>query len=276
MKLSIILLDWGVRESFHVLQYLGEQQEKDFEIVWVDWHPRENPPELARRIDLAVDQYLCLNKPKRRIYHKHIMYNAGILAAKGEIICVMDSDAIVTPGFTAEIIKWTRPGTVLHLDEVRSQNRDLYPFNHPTIEEIKAPPSNWTGTTTKGMAAKHDQYHLRNYGACMAAHRNSLVMIGGADEHEEYRGHICGPYEMTFRLRNFGFKEFWHPTEFLYHSWHPGQDGKNNPMGPHDGRNMSVRAMMLLQNGRIHPWQENAKMAQTREMMMEQFCRQSL
>jgi len=62
---------------------------------------------------------------------------------------------------------------------------------------------------------KADPLHTRNYGACMSALREDLVDIGGADEHLDYLGHICGPYEMTFRLVNAGRKEIWHPKNFF-------------------------------------------------------------
>jgi hypothetical protein len=63
---------------------------------------------------------------------------------------------------------------------------------------------------------------------------------------------------MTFRLVNAGKREVWHPSEFLYHVWHPGQDGINNYLGPHDGRNVSTRALEARWTGRILPYVENA------------------
>jgi hypothetical protein len=81
------------------------------------------------------------------------------------------------------------------------------------------------------MAVKEDIIHSRNYGACFCARRDLLIQIGGADEHIDFIGHICGPYDLTFRLINIGCKEIWHETEFLYHTWHPGQAGENNYLG---------------------------------------------
>jgi hypothetical protein len=37
----------------------------------------------------------------------------------------------------------------------------------------------------------------------MAARRRGLLAIGGADEHIDYLGYMCGPYELTFRLMNY-------------------------------------------------------------------------
>lgn len=112
----------------------------------------------------------------------------------------------------------------------------------------------------------------------MSALREDLINIGGADEHIDYLGHICGPYEMTFRLVNAGKKEVWHQEEFLYHTWHPGTDGKNNYLGPHDGRNVSTTALKAKITGRVMPIVENPaikilrlnkdNMAAKKELMM--------
>ena len=98
-----------------------------------------------------------------------------------------------------------------------------------------------------------DELHARNYGACFCAKRADIISIGGADEHDDYLGHVCGPYEMTFRLRNAGLRIIWHEQEFLYHVWHPGTDGESNYMGPHNGRNMSTTALRIRSTRRIMP-----------------------
>ena len=93
----------------------------------------------------------------------------------------------------------------------------------------------------------------------MCARREDLIEIGGADEDLCYLGYICGPYDMTFRLRNKGLKEVWHESEFLFHTWHPGADGGGvkNYMGPHDGERMSALAIESIKTGRIRPFCEN-------------------
>jgi hypothetical protein len=62
---------------------------------------------------------------------------------------------------------------------------------------------------------------------------------------------------MTFRLTNRGFKKVWHETEFLYHTWHPGQAGADNYQGPHDGRQMSSTALEAFETKRTRPLVEN-------------------
>lgn len=260
-KVSLILLDWSVRESFHLLHYLSLQDvDRDlFEVIVVEFYSR-----VSNAIEAHADQvdtWALLRMPEECYYHKHLMYNAGILLAQGEICVICDSDAMVRPGFIRSIISSfeAAPDIVLHIDQFRNSRRDLYPFCYPTFEEVTGRGCiNHVAGVTRGLVDDLDTIHSRNYGACMCAKRADLIAIGGADEHVDFLGHICGPYDMTFRLVNKGLKEVWHQTEFMYHTWHPGQAGENNYLGPHDGRHVSTTALDALRERRVLPLVENA------------------
>ncbi len=268
-KVSIVLLDWSCRESFHALKYLAEQtvSREQYEVIWIEYYGRQSPEirsalEAAQKVGKPppVDQWIVMDIPENIYYHKHLMFNAGIVASRGGIVVICDSDAIVKPSFVENILKTFEadPHIVLHLDEIRNVNRKFYPFNNPSIEDLIGNGCiNFSHGKTSGLFDHDDPLHARNYGACMCARRKDLIAIGGADEHIDYLGHICGPYEMTFRLVNAGKQEVWHQKEFLYHAWHPGTDGHKNYMGPHDGRNMSTTALIARKTGRILPLLEN-------------------
>ncbi len=269
-KVSIILLDWSCRESFKIFRYLNDQTvpREKYEIIWTEFYSRRateirvslkeserlgNPP--------IVDKWIVLDMPGTVYYHKHLMYNIGLVASKGEIVVFCDSDVIVRPTFVQSIIKKfvEDSNIVLHMDEVRNNDRRFYPFNYPSIEKIIGEGcANWEDDKTTGLLDKEDPLHTRNYGACMCARRSDLINIGGADEHMAYLGYICGPYEMTFRLVNIGKKEIWHQEEFIYHTWHPSTNGKGNHSGPHDGLSMSTIALDVCRTGRVMPLVENS------------------
>ncbi len=267
-RLSLILADWGVRESFHLLHYLRNQTARrdDFEVLVVEFYGRRSPA--LEPLAEEADGWLLLGMPETCCYHKHLIYNAGIALARGPIVTIADSDAIVSETFIASILEAFEadPGIVLHLDQFRNERRDLYPFRYPEIAEVVgAGCINDAGGRTTGLIDTVDPLHRRNYGACMAARRDDLLAIGGADEHIDYAGHICGPYEMTFRLVNAGKRELWHEREFTYHTWHPGAAGVGNYQGPHDGRQMATGALQALVSGRVRPWLENAAIRLLRE-----------
>jgi len=255
VKVSLVLLDWNCRESYHIFDYLNNQTNDNFEIIWIEYYDK-----YIDIIEKNTDTLVILNMDKNFYYHKHLMYNTGIFFANGEIVVIMDSDVMLKPTFIESIIKEFEENhnIVLHLDEFRNINTEYYPFNYLSFEEfINNGCKNYENGVTTGIYYKYDPIHNLNWGACFCAKKEDLLKIGGADEHIDYLGHICGPYEMSFRLENLGKKIKWSNSEFLYHTWHPGSDGIDNYMGPHDGLNVSLRALKLLDNKRVLPYVMN-------------------
>jgi len=274
---SIILCDWSCRESFHALDYLREQTlpRETYEILWIEFYNRKAEG-ILRRIEraerrggaLPVDSYAVMGMPEEVCYHKHAMYNLGILLSGGTIVCICDSDAAFPPQFVQSIVEvFKREGpVVLHMDEVRNDDRRFWPFRRQRFDDLTGPGCiNWVDGRPVGLLDPTDPLHRRNYGACMCALREDLLAVGGADLHRDYLGHICGPYELTFRLRNFGRREIWHPEVWLYHVWHPNQGGGGQPLGPHDGLHMSTTALAYLKNGAWLPHVESPAVAAARQ-----------
>jgi hypothetical protein len=266
-RLSLVFLDWSVRESFHILHYLREQTapRDSFEVILVEYYDRV--AQQLRQFDDQLDTWVLLEMPSDCYYHKHLMYNTGIVVSRGDIVMFGDSDAMVRPTFIETILKRfdSDPLIVYHMDQFRNVRRNLYPFNFPTFEEVLGEGCiNNAGGKTTGILEENDRTHARNYGACMCALRKDLIALGGADEDLSYLGHICGPYDMTFRLMNFGRRLAWEPDEYMYHTWHPGSDGVDNYFGPHDGLHMSTTAFQALCLGRVKPLVENRAIAELR------------
>ncbi|MBI5448430.1 MAG: glycosyltransferase [Gammaproteobacteria bacterium] len=263
-KISLILLDWNVRESFHVLFYLSQQTlpRDQFEIIIVEYYSQISPA--IQKFGDQADTWITLDMPNTCYYHKHLMYNVGILLAKGDIIIICDSDVLVKPTFLTNILNKfeTSKNIFLHLDQFRNHNKDFYPFNFPSIEEVIHGSSNHVRGKTKGLLETEEPLHSKNYGACFCALKKDLIAIGGADEHIDFAGYICGPYDLSFRLLNLGKNEIWHDTEFTYHTWHPGESGTNNNYcGPNDGKGMSSTALEALLSQRIQSHVKNEAIA---------------
>jgi hypothetical protein len=282
IELSIVLVDWSVRHSHHALDYLARQtvERERYELIWIEYYGavpdgigERQRRALERRGPPAVDQWIVLDMPSTSYYHKHLMYNVGILAARGRIVNICDSDAMFRSTYVDSILRAFEqdPRGVLHMDELRSGARELYPFRYPDEATVlKGPLLNavdgmpWGLVGPQGMAVE-DRLHRANYGASMSARREDLIAIGGADEHADFLGHVCGPYDLTFRLVNAGHRERWHETEWLIHTWHPGQAGAGNYLGPHDGRDLSSTSLRARRTGRVLPLRENPGIRALRE-----------
>jgi hypothetical protein len=276
-KVSFVLLDWSCRESFHIFHYLNQQNihRDNYEIIWIEYYNRRSPQIRKGLEDCArqskppmLDQWIVMDMPETLYYHKHLMYNIGIVLSKGEIVTICDSDAMVRPTFVETIIKLFEEDSsiALHMDEVRNNDQGFHPFDYPSFNDVEGEGAiNFKNGTTTGLIDTEDPLHTLNYGACLCARRDDLIAIGGSDEHLDYLGHVCGPYELTFRLKNLGRREIWHPSELLYHVWHPGQAGSGNYVGPHDGMHMSSTALEVVESGRIQPLLENKAIRALRE-----------
>ena len=268
-EVSILLVDWGCRESAHVLDYLREQSvaRSLYEILWIEYYETIQS-DIEKRLKESqvkgehpvVDRWIQLQNPGGTYYHKHLLYNVGILFSRGRIITICDSDAIVRPTFVQAILESFKENNniVFHIDEVRNSSKRFYPFNYPSIEDVTAKGClNWADGRPSGMMDSEDPLHSRDYGACFSALREHVVAVGGADEHIAYLGYASGPYEMTWRLVNAGRQEVWHPHEFLFHVWHPGTGGSGDYAGPHDGGHLSTTALATRFTGRVLPLLEN-------------------
>ena len=97
--LSFILLDWGCREQFNTLNWLLQQNvpKEQYELIWVELYDRV-VDEVMEKADVVIT---CNQKGT---YNKHFGYNEGLLQAKGELICVCDSDAVFPPDFVSSVL----------------------------------------------------------------------------------------------------------------------------------------------------------------------------
>ena len=137
-QVSLVLLDWSVRESFHLLHYLGEQTvaRDAFEVIVVEYYDRVSSAVIPFRE--MVDTWVLLEMPRPCYYHKHLMYNVGLVLARGEVVLFCDSDAMVREGFLESVVTAFAADErlVLHLDQFRNVRQDLYPFRYPAFEEV--------------------------------------------------------------------------------------------------------------------------------------------
>ena len=171
---SFVLLDWSCRESFHSLDYLAEQtvDRDDYEIIWIEFYQRraaELDKKLAdysaRRRPAPIDLWTIIGMDRSLYYHKHLMYNIGIVQSRGDIVVICDSDAMFPPDFVETVITTFRenPNTVVHFDEVRNAREEFYPFNYPSFEEVLGPGViNWHDGKTNGLWDTVDPLHTRN------------------------------------------------------------------------------------------------------------------
>ena len=219
-RLSFILLDWGCRERFNTLDWLCQQNvpKDQYELIWVELYDRVMD-EVMEKADIVIT---CNQRGK---YHKHKGYNIGLLQARGELICVCDSDAVFPPDFVQSVfssfhIEEERPAFPLVLMHYEWRTSLLYPDGLTDTESLKDS-SRWKWWPL-----------IVNEGACMTVRRSDAIRFGGFDEHRSYMGYLCGPYDLGWRLVNAGWPEIWHDESVaLWHFAHPDPIGTNGQKG---------------------------------------------
>src|SRR3990167_10055458 len=106
MKLSIVLPDASYREMFHTPIYLNRQNanRKDYEIIWMELYDKETPILREYKEKGILEKYIILGQSILQYYKWPILLNEAILQSEGDILCVMDGDAICSPNFVSSII----------------------------------------------------------------------------------------------------------------------------------------------------------------------------
>lgn len=253
-EVSVILLDWSCRERFDSLDWLLKQNvaKEAYELIWVELY-KKVVPQVIEKADTVIT---CGQKG---LYHKHIGYNAGLLNAHGKIIVVCDSDAVYPVDFISSILKSFYPNNsnsaqplVLMHYELRTSS--TYPDNLKDRRDLKDDKWQWWPLNP-------------NVGACMSVRKSDAIRFGGFDEHKSYRGYLCGPYDLGWRLINAGIPERWHDTSVvLWHFAHPDPVGVNRitptlrsiceSVHPHVDLH-ALTAVEAFSCGRFKPLKEN-------------------
>lgn len=259
-KVSVILLDWECRERFQTLDWLSKQDvpREYYELIWIELYNRVVPTVLEKA-DVVIT---CGQKG---MYHKHVGYNIGLLQARGEIITICDSDAVYPPNFISSILeafnlKSSNEASSIVLMHHELRTSFLYPDNLQNAEELKDEKWNWWPLNP-------------NVGACMSVRRIDAIRFGGFDEHESYRGYLCGPYDLGWRLVNAGIPEIWHASTVIWHFAHPDPVGVNGlrptlkmlleSTYPHVDLH-AITAVEAFSTGRMLPLKENPEVFKLR------------
>lgn len=208
---SVILLDWTVRERFYALDWLNQQDapRDEYELMWIELYDRV-VPEAMEKADVVIT---CNQKG---VSSRHQGCNIGYLHARGQVVTYCDSDAVFPPNFISSIIKSFNPdgsgelqSLVLMHDEYRN-TRVPYPDGISSIDAVRS--YSWLPL-------------WKNAGACNSFLKRDAIRFGGWDEHRSFRGESGGG-ELTWRLLNAGLPQIWHDDSVaLYHFAHPHPEG---------------------------------------------------
>ncbi len=202
MKVSVIMVDGGFRENTYGANYFVGQDfpEDQYEIIWVEYYDRVN----KKVRDL--DGIKIIELGRTGIYHSSYCFNAGISAAKGDVIVIPDADQIVDKSFLKRVYE----------NHSQINNLVCYGFRYDETES--------------GVLQSHDLKDLKkncklknpsNYGGCLTVRRELLLKINGYEQHEAFEsGFHANGLDLYTRFKNLGLPIMWDKELILYHPWH--------------------------------------------------------
>jgi len=220
IKLSVVMIDGSFREGFHILDCLSRQSlpRADYEVIWVEFFGKP-APQVAARVDV---QEVCLNNLPETRYHAAACFNEGIRRSRGEVIVIPDADIVVSDRFLQAV--W----------EEHSRFDRLVVYFHRWDQRRK---KRTDDVSIERLQADCELRDPTNYGGCVSVRKKWLLEINGYEQHRAFAGeyHAAG-LELCTRLQNLGLAVMWHPTERIYHPWHPGTGWPPGTGGSYDRR----------------------------------------
>ena len=202
MKISVVMVDGGFRENVYSARYFTEQDfsEDQYEVIWVEFYDNAN------KEVREIENVRIIELGKTGLYHSSYCFNAGICAARGDIIVIPDADQIVGRNFLSRVY------------EKHSEINNLVSYGFRYDE------------TEKGALKSHNVRELEafcklknpcNYGGCLTVRKEILLKINGYEQHEIFgSGFHANGLDLYTRFKNMGLPIMWDKELILYHPWH--------------------------------------------------------
>lgn len=205
-RISVILVDGSFRDHFHMISFLGSQTwtTDDYEVIWVEYYDCVKP-ELRQEIERFPNmRVITLNRSGP--YHSSYCFNAGIVAARAELVVIPDADLAVESDFLQRI--WSE----------HQSNPKLVMYLYRYMEPAKLHVVDWT---LEHLRVVSRLTNPSNYGGCLTVRKEWLQAINGYEQHSVFGVHDhANGLDIYTRLKIYGLHVMWHPDIKVYHPWH--------------------------------------------------------
>lgn len=206
MKISIVVPTYNRAETLaKVLPSLLEQDYPDYEILFCDSNSTDETGKILEELSSPKIIHLKGNYRGRGEAR-----NAGLKAAKGEIVLFTDADIIAEPNLLSEHARFHRenPKAAVVGCEVQVNSYREY-------QEVRKNPEQ---RRTLHPPSRKELSWLYFLTGNASAARESLMSVGGFDDNFTGYGHE--DLELGYRLQRSGLKILYNRLAVNYH-WHP-------------------------------------------------------
>ncbi|UCG17705.1 MAG: glycosyltransferase [Phycisphaerales bacterium] len=206
LKISIVMVDGAFREQFHTVDFLARQTipADQYELLWIEYYDTVKAA-LEEKIRRQPG-FRIVTLGRQGTYHSSYCFNAGIEAARGELLVILDADVVVEDDFLETVLREHRanPRLVMYVSRYDEPEDQHLPDTHRdrlrNVCLLKNP---------------------TNYGGCLTVRKKWLMKINGYEQHPVFgTGFHANGLDVYTRLKNLGLHVMWHPELKLYHPWH--------------------------------------------------------
>lgn len=205
-KISVVMVDGSFRESFHSVDFFGNQTfaKDEYELLWVEYYDKINPV-LAEKIS-KYNNFRVITLKEKGTYHSSYCFNAGISASRGELLVIPDADQAAESNFLEQVWKAHQANDKLAVYIYRHDEPQKRHIRRIAIEHLR-----------KACLLMNP----KNYGGCLTVRKKWLSEINGYEEHPVFgTGDHANGLDVYTRLKNLGLCIMWHSKLKLYHPWH--------------------------------------------------------
>lgn len=205
LKISVITWDGSFRESFHTVDFFGNQSfpQREYEFIWVEYYSVVN--QRLREKILLLENARIISLGGEGVWHLGKCLNEGIRQSSGKVLVICDGDIAVESDFLDTV--W---GIHNKMDNLVLYFRR---WDEPESAHV-------TSITLHHLQEVCQLLHPRNYGGCLTTRRECIDYVHGYEEHPIFSGPGATSKELYTRLKNAGFPVMWHPSQKIYHPWH--------------------------------------------------------
>lgn len=201
-KISVIMVDGGFRERFHMIVSLNNQtlRRDHYELIWVECFDKIHP-KLQAKDDV---NFILLNRIGKPYSMSHC-FNEGIRQSTGDLLVIPDADTFVSADFLETILAEHEryDDMVMYIRRYDQSEVDSGPITFDYLERT---------------------CHLKqatNYGGCITVRKKWMLSVNGYEQHPIFQGHnFAGGLDLYIRFCNLGMAIKWHPSLKVYHPWH--------------------------------------------------------
>ena len=200
---SVIMVDGGFRENFEPLQsWLDQTLERDlYELIWIEYGSQVAPQ--VQALSRVHTHALGREGEPQIIAHA---FNEGIRQARGDLLVLPDADVVCEPDLLETLAEelMLDPGLVVY----------LLRLDQPQALHV-------AGQGLESLRRTCSIRNTFNYGGCPAVHRCWMIEMNGYEQLPFFAGYHYNGADNYTRFKNMGLKIRWHPTQRVYHPWHP-------------------------------------------------------